>query len=696
MTETPKSLLAKTASDPSLLRDLDTESLRELSSEIRREIISTVGRNGGHLASSLGAVELIVALHRVFDPYFDRLIFDVGHQAYAHKLLTPREPGFRTLRQAGGISGFPKISESPADAFGTGHSSTSISAALGLALARDLKGESRRCIAVIGDGALTGGMALEALNHAGGLQKDILVVFNDNRMSISPNVGAISQYLSLKLSSPEHVLLREKVKNTLTRIMPQRGRRVIRRLQEAEESLKSFLVSPRTFMAAWGFKYLGPIDGHSLEKLVPALLHVKLLRRPVFLHVLTTKGKGYAPAEDDPLSFHGMGARKAEAKPQAMPSAAAQDRAAEAEGAGVQDKAEAPEAEPSAEAVQDKAAAASPAGTPAAPRKAPEASVNALPAASEAKTYTEAFGRFMTARGRRDPLLCAVTAAMSQGTGLTDFFREFPERSFDVGIAEQHAVTLSAGLAAGGMRPVCAVYSTFLQRAFDQLFHDVALQGLPVVFAVDRAGLVGEDGPTHHGGLDLSYLRLLPGFTVMAPKDGTELEALFDLALSLPGPSAVRYPRGACPRRPGFPARPVSLGKAELMLEGDDLALIAAGDCAWPAFDAARALRASGISAGVVNVRFIKPLDEELILAQARRTGRVLTVEENSRAGGLYGAVAELLLRHPGGLTTSGALGLSDAPAPHGPQAWQRGLAGLDAEGIRRAALALLQGEGAP
>jgi 1-deoxy-D-xylulose-5-phosphate synthase len=671
---TPDDLLARVASRPEAIRDLGPDDLADLAAAVRREIIRTVDRNGGHLASSLGAADLVVALHHVFDPFTDRIIFDVGHQAYAHKILAARPPGFRTLRLQDGVSGFPRISESPADAFGTGHSSTSISAALGCALARDLRGGGERAIAVIGDGALTGGMALEALNHAGGLRTDILVVFNDNRMSISPNVGAISQYLSLKLTTPEHVLLREKVKGTLNRIMPQRGKRVIRRLQEAEEALKGFLVSPRSFMAAWGFKYLGPIDGHSLPRLVAALRQVKLLRRPVFLHVLTTKGKGYAPAEDDPLSFHGLGGKKAAA------DAPRAGRPAPAAGAAPGEAADKPEA-------------AAPAQAGAGPR-APARHAAAAPP----RTYTEAFGRFMTARGRSDPLLCAITAAMSQGTGLTDFFREFPERSFDVGIAEQHAVTLSAGLAAAGMRPVCAVYSTFLQRAFDQLFHDVALQGLPVVFAVDRAGLVGEDGPTHHGSLDLSYLRLLPGFAVMAPKDACELAELMDLALSLPGPAAVRWPRGASPQRPDPPPphTPPALGKAELMREGGDLTVVAVGDCAWPAHEAARSLAADGISCGVINARFVKPLDEQLILSEALRTGRVLTVEDNSLAGGLYGAVAELLAAKAPGRVTAACLGLPDSPVPHGPQSWQRSLAGLDAEGIMRRALSLLKGDEVP
>jgi 1-deoxy-D-xylulose-5-phosphate synthase len=626
----PSALLA----DPAVLAELkklDPERLALLAAEIRGEIIRVITQNGGHLASSLGAVELILALHAVFESPRDRFIFDVGHQAYAHKILTGRFSRFGTTRLAEGLSGFPRREESPHDSFNVGHSSTSISAALGLAVARDLAGEDRHVIAVIGDGALTGGMALEAMNHAGALQKKLLVVFNDNRMSISPNVGAISQYLSLKLTSPEHLQLRERVKGLLQKAMPRRGGRLIRRFQGAEEALKTFLVSPRSFLAAWGFKYLGPLDGHDLPKLIEALRHIRQLGRPVFLHLLTTKGKGHPPAEDNPLLFHGLGHAKAPARP------------------------------------------------------APQGIAPSLPAAP---SYTEVFGRHLVQKAQKDPRIVAITAAMSQGTGLTEFFRAFPDRAFDVGIAEQHAVTFAAGLAVGGLKPVVAIYSTFLQRAFDQLYHDVALQGLPVLFAVDRAGLVGEDGATHHGSLDLSYLRLLPGFTVMAPKDEFEFIQMLDLGLSLDGPAAVRYPRGQGPGRLLAPSAPLELGRAELLESGADLTIVAIGHAVYPALEAARLLREEGLRAGVVNARFIKPFDAETVAKQAKASGKILAVEENVLLGGLGGAVAEALapLGFPFRLQF---LGLPDAPVPHAAQARQRESLGLTGPGVAAAAMAL-------
>jgi 1-deoxy-D-xylulose-5-phosphate synthase len=665
----PKAILSPGIT-PAALKPLGILDLEQLAAEVREEIIRVVTQNGGHLASSLGAVELIVALHHVFEAPKDRIVFDVGHQSYAHKILTGRLEDFGTVRLKDGISGFPRRGESPFDPFGAGHSSTSISAALGLAVARDLEEDDRSVVAVIGDGALTGGMALEAMNHAGGLKENLLVVFNDNRMSISPNVGAISQYLSLMLSSPEHVQLREKVKATLKRIMPRRGERVIRRFQGAEEALKTFLVSPRLFLAAWGFKYLGPIDGHDMGKLVEALRHIKGLKRPVFLHVLTTKGKGYAPAEDDPLLFHGLG-KVAPARAGASPAK--------------KDPATSPAT------ATTPATATSPA-TATAPATAPSTATATSPATAPSQTFTDAFGDFMLEAGKDDPKVLAVTAAMSQGTGLTPFFQKFPERSFDVGIAEQHAVTFAAGLAAEGFRPVVAIYSTFLQRAFDQLFHDVDLQGLPVLLAVDRAGPVGEDGPTHHGSLDLSYLRLLPSFTVMAPADASELKAMLALALELPGPSAVRYPRGQASPVPGGvkPSR-VALGKGDLVKEGRDLTIIAAGPALWHAYQAALDLEAEGISAGVINPRFIQPLDKGLIASEAAKTGRVLTVEENSLTGGLKSAVLEALLESGVKLRKMDAIGMGPSPVLQATQAQQRALLGLDAPGIAQRARELLQ-----
>ncbi|MDR2198963.1 MAG: 1-deoxy-D-xylulose-5-phosphate synthase [Deltaproteobacteria bacterium] len=651
---------------PERLKNMTLPDLEELSREIRAEIIRVVVRNGGHLASSLGAVDLIVALHHVFDAPEDRLVFDVGHQAYAHKILTGRLSSFKNIRLQGGVSGFPRRDESVYDPFGAGHSSTSISAALGMAAARDLTGSERRVAAVIGDGAITGGMALEAMNHAGGLNKNLLVVFNDNRMSISPNVGAISQYLSLKLTTPEHLQLREKVKGTLKKLMPKRGERLIRRFQGAEEALKSFLVSPSAFLAAWGFKYLGPIDGHDLGKLVEALRHVKSLQRPVFLHVLTTKGKGYAPAEDDPLGFHGVGKTGAPAPSPRLPDELPQSPAPEG-GLGP------------------------PSGAGSFPRSAQRA-----PAP---ESFTEVFGAALTSLARENPKIIAVTAAMSQGTGLTEFFSKHPERSFDVGIAEQHAVTFAAGLASEGFRPVVAIYSTFLQRAFDQLAHDVDLQRLPVLFAVDRAGLVGEDGPTHHGLLDLSYTRLLPNFTIMAPSDAWELRKMLALGLSLPGPASLRYPRGAANRPPerflerneGKTRKPPSLGRGEVVLEGDDLFILALGSMLWPAVEAALELEDEGFRVGVANLRFVQPLDGELVLEKARESGGILTVEENSLTGGLKSAVTEALLENGVKNCKMGWLGAGPKPVEQATQAQQRALLGLDSAGIKKKALELLK-----
>jgi 1-deoxy-D-xylulose-5-phosphate synthase len=651
--------------NPAAIKGLNLDELASLCEEMRGVMIRVVSQNGGHLASSLGAVELIAALHYVFDAPRDKLIFDVGHQAYAHKLLTGRAAGFATLRQEGGLSGFLRREESPYDAVNSGHSSVSISAALGLASARDLSGQKHSVVAVIGDGALTGGMALEAVNHAGGLQKNLLVVYNDNRMSISPNVGALSQYLSLKLTTREHIVLRERVKNILERISPSKGSRLIRRFQRAEESLKGFLVSPDAFLAAWGFKYIGPIDGHDLKKLISALNQVKNITRPVLLHVLTTKGKGFTPAEKDPLAFHGLGRGKTPPT-LSLPPAPAPASSAPAS----------PAPEPPGAAT----ASVSVSGAPPA----------AAPASVTIPSYTDVFGEFMTEAAGADEKIAAVTAAMSQGTGLEKFFSRFPERAFDVGIAEQHAVTFAAGLALGGLKPVVAVYSTFLQRSFDQLFHDVALPRIKVVLAVDRAGLVGEDGPTHHGGLDLGYLRMLPNFTVMAPKDEHELKDMLRLCLGLPGPSAVRYPRGPGTGRPRADGPRLEAGRAEIMRRGKELAVLALGSTVWPAWEAAEKLSRAGRDVMVVNMRFVKPLDREVV-ALAARTGKILTVEENSLAGGLHGAVCEAAcaMGSDAPLKIKG-LGLTDAQVGHAGQGRQRALLGLDAAGVERAALEML------
>lgn len=627
--------LLDSISGPEDLKKIGRDALPALAGEIRREIIRVVTANGGHLASSLGAVELIIALHYVFSAPGDKIVFDVGHQAYAHKILTGRRAGFENIRREGGLSGFPKRAESVYDDFDTGHSSTSISAALGLVCARDLAGGDHAVVAVLGDGAMTGGMALEAMNHAGALKKKFIIVLNDNSMSISPNVGGLSEYLSLLVTRPAYVSLRKKIKGGLTQYMPTRGSRVISFLRRLEEALKSVFTSPSVMFEALGLKYLGPFDGHDAGLLIDGLTGAANLDRPVLLHVVTTKGKGYPPAEDDPMGYHGVGCRRIE-------------------------EVEVPDKEVPAGAAS---------GEP------------------DRKNFSALFGELLTAEAGRNERVVAVTAAMSEGTGLAGFFEKYPGRSFDVGIAEQHAVTLAAGLAAGGFRPVAAIYSTFLQRAFDQLFHDVALQNLPVLLAVDRAGLVGEDGPTHHGSLDLSYLRLLPGFTVMAPADAAELEAMLGLGLSLDGPSAIRYPRGAAPAAlPGNQAA-VRPGRGTVLREGRDAAVLTLGAPTAPALAAAERLEAEGVSVRVVNMRFIKPLDVELIRESAEKTGRLVTVEENVLSGGLFGAVGEVLA---GSRVRLRGLGLPDEPVHHASQAAQRSRLGLDAEGIRRAVLGII------
>ena len=618
--------LLDTISGPAGLKEIPRARLPELAEEIRGEIIRVVTRNGGHLASSLGTVELILALHYVLDTPRDQIVFDVGHQAYAHKILTGRRAAFETLRREGGLSGFPKRAESPYDQFDTGHSSTSVSAALGLACARDLAGLDHQVLAVLGDGALTGGMALEAMNHAGSLKKRLIVVLNDNNMSISRNVGGLSEYLSLLVTRPGYVRLRKKLKGGLHQYL---GWRLVATLRRIEDAVKSVFTSPSTLFEALGFKYLGPFDGHDVELLINALSGARNLDRPVLMHVVTTKGKGYAQAEDDPCTFHGVGASKRVEEVEAPP-------------------AEKPD-----------------------PRE----------------SWGQAFGRLLTAEAENDPRIAAISAAMSEGTGLAGFFKKFPERSFDVGIAEQHAVTLAAGLAAGGFRPVAAVYSTFLQRAFDQLFHDVALQKLPVILAVDRAGLVGEDGQTHHGGLDLSYLRLLPNFSLMVPADLAELAAMLKLALSLDGPSAIRYPRGPAPALLGRAFQALELGRGHILREGRDLSILALGPQVEAALAAAERLEREGISAELINPRFIKPFDRELLLETTQKSGRVLTAEENSLYGGLYGTVCEILAGRPVKIM---GLGLGDEPVHHASQESQRASLGLDAEGIYRAARKLL------
>lgn len=613
---------------PRDLKTLALQDLKQLASEIREEIINTVSRTGGHLAPSLGVVELAVALHAVLDSPRDKIIWDVGHQAYAHKLLTGRHRAFATLRQYGGMSGFPRRDESLHDAYNTGHSSTSISAALGIAKARDIKGERFNVVAVIGDGSLTGGMAFEALNHAGHLRTDLIVVLNDNEMSISRNVGAMAAYLSRLRTEPRLLRLRQEMERLLESI-PRIGKDLAESARKLKGSLK-YLVVPGMLFENLGFTYLGPLDGHDISSIMRTVEDARAKGGPVLIHVITKKGRGYPPAEADPRKFHGVGKF---------------DIA-------------------TGEILHE----------PAPP------------------SFTEVFGDAVVRLAERDPRIVAITAAMPDGTGLDAFMRRYPERFLDVGIAEQHAVTLAGGLASQGLIPVVAIYSTFLQRAYDQIVHDVALPGLHVVFAVDRAGIVGEDGPTHHGALDLSYLRSIPGMTVMAPADEEELAAMLDYAVGLPGPVALRYPRS-----PGWGrgnarrCRPLDLGKGVILREGSDVAIVALGSMVHPSLQAASVLKRKGIDATVVNARFAKPLDEDILLEVAGRCGRMIVVEEGTIAGGLGNAVADLLARRGREHIPLVCLAIPDRFVEHGPREALLAACGLSQHHIAKAALTLCQ-----
>jgi 1-deoxy-D-xylulose-5-phosphate synthase len=605
---------------PADLQGLSLKELNQLAAELREEIIATCAANGGHLAPSLGVVELTIALHRVFVSPQDKIVWDVGHQAYAHKLLTGRRERFKTLRTLDGISGFPKRTESPHDAFDAGHASTSISAALGLAVGRDLKKTGNKVIAVIGDGSMTGGLAYEGLNNAGHLNKDLVVILNDNEMSIAENVGALSTLLSRTITS-EFVHRIKKDMESFLEGLDSFGKGMLKFAKRAEESMKG-LFTPGMLFEAFGFEYIGPIDGHNIELLMETLENVKRFDDAVLIHVLTKKGKGYRPAEEKPSLFHGVG----------------------------------PFDIASGKVLKGKGGAAS---------------------------YTGVFGEAMKKIAAEDDRVVALTAAMPDGTGLTSFAREFPTRFFDVGIAEQHGVTFAAGMAAEGYRPVFAIYSSFLQRAFDQVLHDVCLQNLPVVFAIDRAGVVGSDGPTHHGVFDLSYLRLLPNMTLMAPKDENELQHMLLTAIEHDGPAALRYPRGSgvgVPLDQTFRALP--LGKAEVLRTGPAGVILAIGSMVYPAGEAANILAAEGIDLSVVNARFIKPLDRELILSLARDTGKIFTVEENALMGGFGSAVLELLEEEGVEGTEVMRFGYPDQFIEQGEQRELRKMYGLDSEGI--------------
>jgi len=612
----------ETIDSPEALKKLLISELNELATKLRKEIIEKVSESGGHLASNLGVVELTIALHYVFNTPKDKIIWDVGHQCYAHKLLTGRRDRFHSLRKMGGLSGFPKPEESPYDAFGTGHSSTSISAATGFIEARDLRGESFKTIAVIGDGALTSGLAFEGLNHAGHLGKDLIVILNDNEMSISKNVGALSLYLNRILSGEFY---RKFKKNTqaLIESIPKFGVSFSRFAQKLEDSLKAFFL-PGVIFEELGFTYIGPIDGHNIPLLIETLKKVSKADSPHIVHIITKKGLGYEFSEKDPTHYHGVGPFELKTG-------------------------------------------------------------SSLP---QGRSYSDVFGEAVLDIAKDNLSVVAISAAMTDATGLKQFAERFPKRFYDVGISESHAVTFAAGLAMGGLRPVVAIYSTFLQRAYDQIVHDVCLQNLPVVFAIDRAGIVGEDGPTHHGVFDISYLRHIPNIVLMAPKDSSELRQMLSLALRLKSPSAIRYPRGRAIEI--APSEDFGLAEGEILISGSDIAIIALGSTVEPALSATNRLRENGIDAMLINARFIKPLDEKLILYACSKCRAVLTVEEGVSAGGFGNAVLECLNRAGRDTSMVKILGLPDSFIEHGTQRELREKYMIDPQGIYKSALELL------
>lgn len=602
--------LLETINDPADLRRLPRTQLGLVAEELRAYVLDSVARTGGHLSSNLGTVELTIALHYVFNTPFDRVVWDVGHQTYPHKILTGRRDRMASLRQLGGLAGFPQRAESEYDTFGTAHSSTSISAALGMAVASKLKGEQRHCIAVIGDGAMSAGMAFEALNNAGVAETDLLVILNDNDMSISPPVGALNRYLAQLMSGRFYSATKQLGKNVLKVAPP-----LFELAKRFEEHAKGMVV-PATLFEKFGFNYIGPIDGHDLDSLIPTLENIKQLKGPQFLHVVTKKGQGYKLAEADPVAYHGPG-----------------------------------KFDPAVGLVK--------------------------PATPPRPTFTQVFGQWLCDMAEKDHRLVGITPAMREGSGMVEFHQRFPDRYHDVGIAEQHAVTFAAGLACEGLKPVVAIYSTFLQRAYDQLIHDVALQNLPVVFALDRAGLVGADGPTHAGAYDIAYLRCIPHVSIACPADENETRKLLTTAYQQEHPVAVRYPRGAgvgVAVEPGL--QPLPYGKGELRRQGKGVAVLAFGPLLYPALQAAERLDAT-----VVNMRWAKPLDTGLLLQVARTHDALVTLEEGAVMGGAGSAVTEAL-QAAGVVKPVLQLGLRDEYAPHGDPAKLLALQGLDAGGI--------------
>jgi 1-deoxy-D-xylulose-5-phosphate synthase len=620
----------KRIKDPRDLRGLSVEQLKEVAEDIRHEILRVMSINGGHLASSMGTVDLTLALHYVYHTPEDKLVWDVGHQAYAHKLVTGRAERFETVRQEGGLSGFLKRDESPFDAFGAGHASTSISAAVGMAIARDQLKKTNKVVAIIGDGAMSGGISYEALNNAGTLGTDLLVILNDNEMSISRNVGAMSHYFNRIIQSNFYNENRRTIVDIIKKLPS--GNRLLQAANRVEESVKGLIV-PGMLFEEMGFRYLGPIDGHNLEELVPALEKIRTFKGPVLLHVITRKGKGRSYAEADPITWHSP---------------------------------------PLHFDLDDGTAPARKPGPP---------------------TYTKVFVNGLTEAARRDNRICAITAAMLEGTGLTAFEKEFPERTFDVGIAEEHAVISAAGMACDGLRPVVCIYSTFLQRAIDCIVHDVALQHLPVVFSLDRGGLVGADGPTHHGVFDLTYLRMIPEMVIMAPMDAAELRHMTHTAMRYErGPIALRFPRGnaAADQDLNEPLQELEIGKGvTLRSGGDQICLVGIGLMTQHALQAADLLEAEGIQTGVINARYVKPLDRELLLAAAQQYGILVTIEDNVVTGGFGAAVLELLAE-AGVDTRVVPLGIPDRFVEHGEPASLYDKCGLSPRKIAERVKALL------
>lgn len=614
--------------DPADLKGLTEAQLKQLASEIREELIQSISKTGGHFAPNLGAVEITLALHSVLDSPRDKVIWDVGHQSYPHKLITGRRHRFHTIKQLGGISGYCKRAESPHDHIEAGHGGTSISAAFGMAYARDLRGGDETVVAVIGDGSLTTGLAQEALSNAGHAKKcNFIVLLNDNQMSIAPNVGALSEYLGRIRAQPQYLWAKREAEQVLHHLPM--GDHLLHAIGKVKDGVKQ-LVVPGMLFEELGFTYLGPVDGHCIATLQDAVKQAQRIGGPVVIHAITTKGKGYAPAEADPFKWHATN--------------------------------------PFDPATGEALSKSSP------------------------LTYSKVFAKTLAKLAENDPRIVAITAAMPDGTGLLDFQKQFPERTVDVSMAEQHAVTFSAGLAAAGMRPVAAIYSTFLQRAYDQIMHDVCIMNFPVVLCLDRGGIAGDDGPTHQGVFDIGYLRGLPNIVLMAPKDEPELQHMLATALKHNGPIAVRYPRGGGPGAPMVDdPEPLPIGVGETLREGDDVVIVGYGYGVTPALQAAEQLAEEGIQATVINARFVKPLDSELILEAARRCGRVVTVEDHVRMTGFGSAVLEMLQDH-GCCVPVLRLGIPDHFVEHGKREKLLEKLGLDGPGVARSVRGFVKG----